>query len=394
VTAPTTTGPDLDGSPYPRFTDGEYGRRYSAVESLRAAADLDAVVVHGTGNARHELQYLTAWPPRQEGYLVLTPDDAPALFVQLFNHVPNAREMAIVERVEWGGADSAATVAAELKRRGARRVGLVGAISYQAHARLVAALPDVELVDLTPAFRRMRLIKSPEEIAWTRRGAELCDLGIRALVAVARPGVREYQLGAAVEAAYGAVGGQHGICFIATAPMRGGGRFVPAQNWSSRRLEDGDAILIELSAGIGGYTGQVLRTIALGDVPAPFERLHEVAARAFDALVTAIRPGVRAADLLAVAGLIDREGLSVCDDVVHGYGGGYLAPVLRTPATAHAAPPDLALEPGMMVVVQPNVITPDASLGVQTGELVLVEPHGAVSLHGVKRGLLRAGAAV
>jgi Xaa-Pro aminopeptidase len=395
VTArPATVGPDLDGSPYPRFTDDEYVRRRAAVEAIRVAADLDAVVVHGTGNARHEVQYLTAWPPRQEGYLVLTSDEAPALFVQLFNHVPNAREMAVVERVEWGGTDSAVTVAADLARRGARRVGLVGAVSYQAHGRLVAALPGVELVDVTSAFRRMRLVKSPEEIAWTRRGAELCDRGIRALVEVARPGIREYELGAVVEASYGAVGGQHGICFIATTPMRGGGRFVPAQNWSSRRLEDGDAILIELSAGIGGYTGQVLRTIAVGDVPAPFERLHDVAARAFEALVAAIRPGVRAADLLAIAGLIDREGLSVCDDVVHGYGGGYLAPVLRTPATAHGASPDLVLEPGMMLVVQPNVITPDASLGVQTGELVLVEPEGAVSLHGVTQGLLRAGTTV
>lgn len=392
--SPAGTVPAVDDAPYPRFTDEEYQRRFAAVDALRRAADLDAVVVHGTGNARHEVQYLTAWPPRQEGWLVLSPDEAPTLFVQLYNHVPNAREMSVVERVEWAGTDSATTAAADLRRRGARRVGLVGAVPYQAYGRLATALPGSELVDLTPAFRLMRLVKSSEEIAWTERGAALCDAGIRALVAEARPGLREYELGAIVEGAYGRLGGQHGICFIATGPMAGGGRIVPAQNWSSRRLEPGDAIVIELSAGIGGYTGQVLRTIAIGDVPASVRRLHDVAERAFDAIFEAVRPGAHAGDLLEAAGLIDREGLTVCDDVVHGYGGGYLQPVLRTPATSHGAPPDIALEPGMMLVIQPNVVAADGATGVQTGELVVVEPGGARSLHRVGRGLLQAGSTV
>lgn len=393
--SPTTAvpgAPDPDAAPYPRFTPGEYERRYRAVDALRAEAGCDAVIVFGSSQARHELQYLTAWPARQEGWLILVPGAPPALLVQLYNHVPNAAEMAIVERVEWAGQVSAESVAGELLRHGVRRVGIVGAIAWQAHLRLARALGDAEIVDLTPAFRRMRLVKSDEEIAWTRRGAALCDLGLAALVAEARPGLREYELGALVEHAYGRVGGQHGICFIATAPMRGGGRYVPAQNWSSRRLEAGDSIMIELSAGIGGYTGQVLRTIAVGEEPPPaYRALHDLADRAFATLAAAVAPGRTAAELLATAGLIEEAGATVCDDVIHGYGGGYLAPVLRTPATNHGAPPDLTLRPGMMVVVQPNVITPDRRLGVQTGELLLVTDEGSVSLHAAPRGLLMAG---
>jgi Xaa-Pro aminopeptidase len=80
----------------------------------------------------------------------------------------------------------------------------------------------------------------------------------------------------------------------------------------------------------------------------------------------------------------------VCDDVVHGYGGGYLPPILRTPATTHGAIPDFTLQPGMMVVVQPNVIDTSVSLGVQTGELILVTTGGNERLHRLPRGLLRA----
>ena len=383
-----------DEGAYPRFSEAEYARRARVVDALRDAAGVDAVVIHGTAASRHDLQFLTAFPARQEGYLVVSPGEPPALFVQLFNHVPNAREMAVVERVEWGGTDSATTVATELRRRGVLRVGLVGAIPYQAHGRLVRSLPEIDLVDLTPAFRRMRLVKSDEEIAWTRQGAALCDAALRTLVAEARPGMREYELGALVEHAYGRLGGGHGICFLATAPMAGGGRYVPAQNWSGRLLREGDAILIELSAGVGGYTGQVLRTIAVGEPPAAYAELHRVADAAYDAIVAAIRPGAAAADLLAAAGLIDEAGYTVCDDVVHGYGGGYLQPVLRTPATSHVSAPDLVLEPGMMLVVQPNVVSADGAIGAQTGQLVLVTDDGATPLHDVARGLLRAGDAV
>jgi Xaa-Pro aminopeptidase len=154
-------------------------------------------------------------------------------------------------------------------------------------------------------------------------------------------------------------------------------------------------ILIELSAGVGGYTGQILRTIVVGAEPADeVRRLHDVAEAAFEAIAAAARPGAAAADLLAAAGLIDQAGLTVCDDVVHGYGGGYLPPVLRTPATMHGPAPDLVLEPGMMVVVQPNVITRDGSLGVQTGELLLVGEAGAEPLHDFDRGLLLAGGGI
>ncbi len=381
--------------PYPRFSAAEYDRRIGRLLELADDARVEALIVHGSGNARSELQYLTAWPPRWDSFLIVGGGRPPALRVQLFNHVPNAREMAVVEDVEFAGPDPAATVSREVRQRGrVRRAGLIGAVPYQLYGRLAAQLDGVELVDLTRDFRRGRLIKSDEEIEWTRRGAAMCDAAIEWLVEQARPGMTEHELGAIVEGAYAPSGGQTGICFIATAPMSGGGRLVPAQNLSQRRVAAGDAIMIELSAGIGGYTGQVLRTIAVGEEPPDqLRRLHDLAEQAFAAIVAALRPGVSASELLRIAGMIDDAGCTVVDDVVHGYGGGYLPPVLRTPATQHGPAPGLVLEAGMFIVVQPNVVAGDGSLGVQTGELVMVTAAGAESLHTAARGLLRTGPA-
>ena len=69
-------------------------------------------------------------------------------------------------------------------------------------------------------------------------------------------------------------------------------------------------------------------------------------------------------------------------------------PFLRTPETQHHPVPGDPLQPGQMLVVQPNVVAPDHSIGVQTGELLLVTNDGHEPLHRVSRGLLAAGTEV
>jgi hypothetical protein len=43
----------------------------------------------------------------------------------------------------------------------------------------------------------------------------------------------------------------------------------------------------------------------------------------------------------------------------------------------------------MVVVIQPNVVTPDGKAGVQTGEMVLITATGIEPFHHVPRGFVR-----
>ena len=52
---------------------------------------------------------------------------------------------------------------------------------------------------------------------------------------------------------------------------------------------------------------------------------------------------------------------------------------------------DVTLRPGMMVIVQPNVITKDGAAGVQTGECILITETGADSIHTAPRGPFQVG---
>jgi Xaa-Pro aminopeptidase len=169
-------------------------------------------------------------------------------------------------------------------------------------------------------------------------------------------------------------------------------RIVPQQDLTDRRLARGDALILELSSAYSAYSGQLLRTITIDeDLTELYRRLHDVAWRAFHAVARAIAPGVCAQAVVDAASLIDTEGLTICDDLVHGYGGGYLPPVLRTPKTSHAPVPDFVFERNMTVVIQPNVVTADQRAGVQVGELVQVTDHGVVSLHRIAQRALRGG---
>jgi Xaa-Pro aminopeptidase len=68
-----------------------------------------------------------------------------------------------------------------------------------------------------------------------------------------------------------------------------------------------------------------------------------------------------------------------------------LPPIIGSPTRNNDPLPDLTLAPGMMLVVQPNVITKDEKAGVQTGECIAITESGAESIHTAPRGPFRVG---
>ena len=95
------------------------------------------------------------------------------------------------------------------------------------------------------------------------------------------------------------------------------------------------------------------------------------------------------AQAIDAAGVIEDAGFTIIDDLLHGYGGGYLPPVLGSRSRPSAHVPNEPFRAGMCVVIQPNVVTPDGTAGVQTGEMVLITATGISPFHAVPRGFVR-----
>ncbi len=378
---------------YPRFSGPEMHSRRQQLAGCLREHGVDRVVVYGSAGAGHAVQWLTNWPVTREAAAVWEPGQPATLFVQFRNHVPTAR-LAVGEEVEvrWGGPSTARAVAEELLRRGGagQRVGVIGPLPASAWQVLAAGVR--ELVDLSGPYTRLRLVKSKEELAWLRAGAALTDRAVAALEQALRPGATEFELVAALQRAYVPLGGLPHVHFLSVTSMAEPDRCVPSQFPSARRVQPGDVVVCEVSAAFWGYPGQLLRTFVVEAEPTPlFAELHRVAEEAFDAAVRILRPGVRAGELLQVLEGVRRAGFGVYDDLVHGFGGGYLPPVLGPEGFENPHHAELVLQPGMALVIQPNVVSPDGRAGVQTGELAVLTDDGVEFLHAYPRGLRRVG---
>jgi Xaa-Pro aminopeptidase len=408
-------------------------RRREALTGLLHEHGADQALVYGFDRSGSAIQWLTGWPVTREAALLLRPGQRDLLFICFNNHVPNARRLAPHADVRPGNAsalDAAFDALADRTRRAGRigpagrpamapapsgagrprrqaqltrpaRLGVIGPVPARASDRLAATAGQIVFLDRE--YTSLRLVKSSEELAWMRAGATMSDDAVAALAADARPGMTEAECCASLEGAYIAAGGLTHIHYLGVTAMAEPSLCVPAQWPSPRRLRAGDVLTCEVSASCQGYPGQLLRTFTIAAPATPlYEDLHRVAAAAFDAMAARLRAGAVAGDLTAAAAeIILGAGYTIYDDLVHGFGGGYLPPVISRAdleSGRTAAPParrplagDFTFAAGMTVVLQPNVITPDERAGVQTGELVLVTESGWEPLHRYPRGLGRIG---
>ena len=376
----------------PRFSDAEYARRRDALARVMASADVDHLMIVSAQNAGNATRWVTGWPGTIEALTVFRPGETMCMFVEYLNHVPQARMLARGVDVRWGEENGIVRAVAELGRRGAERVGVIGPLAGPKWKVLQARF---EVASLEADYVELRIEKSDEEIAWLRLGAALSDAGMAALVGGTRAGMSEHELGNMIERAYVGLGGAHVIHFIGATAMAAPDVCVPRQFTSRRRVQPGDFVFCELSAAWWDYSGQVLRGFTVEAEPTPLYRdLHATAVAAFDAITRAIRPGVHAQDLIEASGVIEENGFTTYDDLVHGYGGGYFAPILGSRSRPAGHPATLILRENMCLVVQPNVITADEKAGVQFGELVRVTRTGFESLHRTPHGLFKAGQAI
>ena len=214
----------------PAFGDAEMLRRRTALDAVMAE------VGRGPGRgARREpvgsgVQWLSGWPVTREAVVVHGGERRDVLLVQFFNHVPQATRVALGSDVRWAGPRLGDTVLEELRARedlASSRVGVIGALPVAVWSALRAAGADV--VDLNPAYTRLRMRKSPEELDWLRTAARLTDASCAAMRDGARPGTSEHQLNALVEGSYLPLGGTSYIHYFSVTSMSDPRQCVPSQ---------------------------------------------------------------------------------------------------------------------------------------------------------------------
>ena len=374
---------------YPRFSEAEMTRRRAAVETLLAQAECDHLVFCGANRFGSVVQWLTQWPVTAEAVGIFTPRERDTLLVQYVNHAPQARILADKADVAWGGESSITEAIAVLERRGARqnRVATIGPVSADQHAALTAKYG--KLKSLNRDYIRLRQVKSADEIDWLRIGAHFSDLGMAALRDGLKPGLNERELGDLVERVYVSQGATNVIHYIGVTSMQKPELGVPRQFPRMRRVQAGDVVVAEISAAFWEHPGQVLRSFALGEPSKLYRELHAAADAAFDAIAAVLKAGTTPSQVIEASGVIEEAGFTIIDDLLHGYGGGYLPPILGCKSRPAGPVPQEPFRAGQTVVIQPNVVARDGKAGVQTGEMVVITDNGIERLHTMPHGLVQ-----
>ena len=370
------------------FSKEEIERRRAGIDELVRQAGCDHLVFCGANRVGSVVQWLTQWPVTAEAVGVLSPGEQDALFVQFVKSSQNWQALLLRTPRSHGAAHRRyrrRSVSSRSDGLEPGRIAFIGPMSYFQHSLLTDAFGPP--TDLNQSYTKMRQVKSAEELDWLRIGAYFADLGMAGLRANLRPGINEQELGACIEEAYVVLGGSHYIHFVGTTSMHDPCVPVPRQFPSRRQLSNADVVCAEISASFWDYPGQVLRSFTIGEEPNQLYRdLHAAADAAFVSILRVLKAGATPREVIEASGVIEDAGFTIIDDLLHGFGGGYLPPILGTKSRPAGQVPQDIFRTGQTIVVQPNVVTRDRKAGVQTGELLVITNEGVELLHQFPRG--------
>ena len=299
------------------FSIEEHLDRQSRLRSTLRQNNFDAILVF----AQESHYWLTGYDTGGFVFFqcaVFTADERPPILLTRRPDLLQARRTSTYEdiRLWWDAED--ADPAVDL-RDILQELGLEGArvaIELNTHGltgwnlwRVQRALEGFCTIDNDDhMIRRLRLIKSPAEIAYVRRAAEILNLSLDAVIAAARPGILDSEL----KTEYLRVIFEEGGDMPPNAPLfNSGPRAVYGRGVSGpRRIEAQDQILVEYPVTYRRYNVKTEWMILFGKPPEAQLRMYSAARKTLEAMTEIARPGTTLGEIFDVhAAGLDAAGL-------------------------------------------------------------------------------------
>jgi Xaa-Pro aminopeptidase len=178
----------------------------------------------------------------------------------------------------------------------------------------------VAVKDATAILSELRLVKEPQELDRMREAGRVAVVGMKAAVAAVRPGLTESQIAAEGEYALRQAGAEEfWRTYVSSGPRTSIAHGLP----TSRRLEVGDLIMIDLHPVVDGYSSDICRTVCLGQPTYAQQAAFNLYVKAQQATAAKARAGVGMVDLEETMHGIFREnghGSHIFGPPIHGVG--------------------------------------------------------------------------
>jgi len=242
-------------------------------------------------------------------------------------------------------------------------------------------LPTREVRSAAMVLARLRMKKSPSEVAMIQYTT---DVGVDAHKAAwhrIRPGAKEYEVAAVMSNVYFS----HGCERHAYAPIVGSGPNAAILHYSrnTRQMDSGELTLMDVGPECSMYATDITRTVPVNGKFTPREReLYEIVLGAQKAALGAVKPGVMLGSASTRSGLHkiamdyidshgkDLHGKSLGQYFIHSLGH-------HVGLDVHDSfDPTLPLEPGMVFTLEPGIYIPEEGIGIRIEDMVLVTEQG------------------
>lgn len=218
-------------------------------------------------------------------------------------------------------------------------------------ATLCQGLPGAEFVNANKMFLELRSVKTTEEIDRLRRAGRAADKAHKQVQNLAKAGMTEMEVANIISETMF----REGIEDISVMIVASGERSVlPNVGPSTRILQAGDIVRIDLLGHIGAYFSDVARTYVVGDPKPEQSAMWTKLSNTLDALKAEIRPGVTTKRIYEVfAKCYEKVGLPASAFVGHGLG----LSVHEHPWISKYDRFERPLEEGMVLCVEPFYIS-------------------------------------
>jgi Xaa-Pro aminopeptidase len=217
---------------------------------------------------------------------------------------------------------------------------------------LVDGVKETEMIDVGASLAMLRRLKSPFEVDRLRAAARLTDAMLDAARSSTRAGISESELAAQLSTIALAAGGR---CAFETTVVSGTQQPIPIRLPTTRRINRGDTVMIDLGAEVDGYQADATRTFVVGSPTSIQETVWSVVLAAYEAVIELARPGVPCRELhMAGASVVAAAGYQLAHRIGHGIG---LATSYEWPSLDTEESP---LEPGVTICIEPGIYTPGA----------------------------------
>ena len=292
-------------------------RRDRARQAIREAGLAGLLVCSrggGTTDRYADVKYLTnfytrfpyipdvpgEWTGRAHAFVILPADGEPVLVAD--DRPERDSDLAIGD-VTVTGDVTGSVIAAMLKAGLAGgRVGVAGSdtLPWSLHNALAAGLPEVTWIPADDILGRLRMVKSPGEVAMLRRASHIGSRATEAMLDRAVPGATHGEVVAAGMEVLVTAGGILYNSFMSSG--KGGNNPVTVASsfptWGSDDvLEDGDWFHVGISGAVDGYYFDHARSKPVGHATAEQIRVFEAPLLAVREAMAGIRPGVTAAEI-------------------------------------------------------------------------------------------------